>query len=207
MKMEKLSESATQMDWLIASNNQHKIDEIKLFFKSNGVNIRAIGLREAGIEIDVPETENTFAGNAWLKVNALKGLWKGNILADDSGLCVDALNGAPGIHSARYAGEPTSHANNVSKLILELSNSTNRKAHFLTVLVGYYNEKPFEVNGFVHGKITRAPLGWDGFGYDPVFVPNVSSRTFAEMTNEEKNMLSHRANALHHLMVKIKSFG
>ncbi len=207
MKMEKLSGNTTRKEWLIASNNQHKIDEIKLFFKTNGLGVNAIGLKEAGIEIDIPETELTFEGNAWLKANALRSLWNGNILADDSGLCVEALRGAPGIHSARYAGEPTSHANNVSKLLLEMSKNSNRSAHFLTVLVGYYNGQPFEVNGYVHGKITRTPMGWDGFGYDPVFVPNDCSRTFAELSNVEKNLLSHRANAMHQLLLKIKSIG
>jgi XTP/dITP diphosphohydrolase len=207
MKMEKLSENTTQKDWLIASNNQHKIEEIKLFFKTNGVRVNAVSLSEAGIQVDVAETEPTFEGNAWLKANALRTLWSGNILADDSGLCVDVLGGAPGVLSARYAGEPTSHANNMSKLMSEMSSSTNRAAHFLTVLVGYYNGKPFEVKGYVHGKITRAPMGWDGFGYDPVFVPNDCSRTFAELSNEEKNMLSHRANAMHQLLRKIKSLG
>jgi XTP/dITP diphosphohydrolase len=205
--MEKLSERSTPKDWLIASNNLHKIEEIKLFFRTNGLNVNVSGLKEAGIDIDVPETASTFEGNAWLKANAIRSLWNGNVLADDSGLCVEALNGAPGIHSARYAGEPTSHPNNIAKLLSELSNSTNRSAHFLTVLVGYYNGQPFEVIGYVHGKINRAPMGWDGFGYDPVFVPNDCSRTFAELSNEEKNMLSHRANAMQQLLQKIKSLG
>jgi len=207
MRMEKLSERSTPKDWLIASNNLHKIEEIKLFFRTNGLNVNVSGLKEAGIDIDVPETASTFEGNAWLKANAIRSLWNGNVLADDSGLCVEALNGAPGIHSARYAGEPTSHPNNIAKLLSELSNSTNRSAHFLTVLVGYYNGQPFEVIGYVHGKINRAPMGWDGFGYDPVFVPNDCSRTFAELSNEEKNMLSHRANAMQQLLQKIKSLG
>lgn len=207
MKMEKSSEKSTPKDWLIASNNLHKIEEIKLFFRTNGLNVNVLGLKEAGIDIDVPETASTFEGNAWLKANAIQSMWNGNILADDSGLCVEALNGAPGIHSARYAGEPTSHPNNIAKLLSELSNSTNRAAHFLTVLVGYYNGQPFEVKGYVHGKINRAPMGWDGFGYDPVFVPNDCSRTFAELSNEEKNMLSHRANAMQQLLQKIKSLG
>lgn len=207
MKMEKSSEKSTPMDWLIASNNLHKIEEIKLFFRTNGLNVNVLGLKEAGIDIDVPETASTFEGNAWLKANAILSMWNGNILADDSGLCVEALNGSPGIHSARYAGEPTSHPNNIAKLLSELSNSTNRAAHFLTVLVGYYNGQPFEVKGYVYGKINRAPMGWDGFGYDPVFVPNDCSRTFAELSNEEKNMLSHRANAMQQLLQKIKSLG
>jgi XTP/dITP diphosphohydrolase len=207
MKMEKSSEKSTPMDWLIASNNLHKIEEIKLFFRTNGLNVNVLGLKEAGIDIDVPETASTFEGNAWLKANAIQSIWNGNVLADDSGLCVDALKGAPGIHSARYAGEPTSHPNNIAKLLSELSNSTNRAAHFLTVLVGYYNGHPFEVKGYVHGKINRAPMGWDGFGYDPVFVPNDCSRTFAELSNQEKNILSHRANAMQLLLQKIKSLG
>ncbi len=204
MKMEKLSKKTIQSEWLIASNNQHKIDEIKLFFHQKGINIKTLSLKEAGIEIDVMESENTFQGNAWLKANALKDIWKGNILADDSGLCVNALNGAPGVHSARYAGEPTSHANNVSKLLHDMTSVTDRTAFFVTVLVGYCNGNPFEVKGHVFGKITRKPMGWDGFGYDPVFVPNNCSRSFAELSDEEKNLLSHRAKALEQLVCKIK---
>lgn len=204
MKMEKLSEKTTQSEWLIASNNQHKIDEIKLFFLQRGIKIKTLSLKEAGIQMDVDESENTFEGNAWLKADALKGLWNGNILADDSGLCVDALNGAPGVHSARYAGEPTSHANNVSKLLDEMKSVLDRKAFFVTVLAGYYNGMPFEVKGHVFGKIARMPMGWDGFGYDPVFIPNKCSRTFAELSHNEKNLLSHRAAALEQLVLKIK---
>lgn len=207
MRMEKLFGGTVQKDWLIASNNQHKVEEIKLFFEKNGVGLNAISLKDAGIEIEVDETESTFEGNAWLKAKALRNLWKGNILADDSGLCVNAMGGAPGVHSARYAGEPVSHAKNVSKLLAEMSSSTDRAAHFLTVLVGYYNDAPFEVKGYVYGKINRAPMGWDGFGYDPIFIPNDCSRTFAELSNEEKNLLSHRANALHLLLERIKSLG
>ncbi|MEN9334410.1 MAG: putative deoxyribonucleotide triphosphate pyrophosphatase [Bacteroidota bacterium] len=202
--MEKLSENTIQKDWLIASNNAHKIEEIKLFFQWHGMGIRVVGLKEAGIDLEVDETETTFEGNAWLKVNALRGIWNGNILADDSGLCVQALNGAPGIHSARYAGEPTSHANNVSKLLQVMQDKVDRTAHFVTVLVGYYQNQPFEVKGYVHGHITREISGWGGFGYDPIFVPNASSRTFAEMSGEDKNILSHRANALRELVLKIK---
>lgn len=204
MKMEKLSEKTTRSEWLIASNNQHKIDEIKLFFRQMGMNIQTISLREAGINIDVEEIESTFQGNAWLKANALRAMWSGNILADDSGLCVKALNGAPGVHSARFAGEPTSHTNNVAKLLEEMSHFSERSAFFITVLVGYYNGNPFEVSGHVFGKITRAPMGWDGFGYDPIFVPNSCSRTFAELSHEEKNLLSHRAKALEQLVLKIR---
>lgn len=190
--------------WLIASNNQHKIEEIQFFFKSNGLDIEAIGLKEAGIDIEVEENADSFEGNAWLKANALREIWQGNILADDSGLCVHALNGAPGIHSARYAGEPTSHPNNVSKLLNDMHAMTDRRAFFITVLVGYYQDQPFDAKGYVFGNITRAPLGWDGFGYDPVFVPEACSRTFAELSQEEKNILSHRAEALKHLVLKIK---
>ena len=205
--MEKLSENTTRRDWLIASNNQHKIEEIKFFFQTNRIGINAVSLSEAGIQVDVAETESTFEGNAWLKANALRTVWKGNILADDSGLCVNALNGAPGVHSARYAGEPTSHSNNVSKLLDEMKSVLDRKAFFVTVLVGYYNGNPFEVKGHVFGKITRMPMGWDGFGYDPIFVPSSCSRTLAELSNVEKNMLSHRGNALGLLLQKIKSLG
>ncbi len=190
--------------WLIASNNQHKIEEIQFFLKSNGIEIEAIGLKEAGINMDVEETADSFEGNAWLKANALKEIWQGNILADDSGLCVQALNGAPGIHSARYAGLPTSHPNNVSKLLNDMTALTDRRAFFITVLVGYFQDKPFEAKGHVFGKVTRAPFGWDGFGYDPVFVPDACSRTFAELSQEEKNILSHRADALRQLVLKIK---
>lgn len=163
-----------------------------------------VSLKDAGIDIEVEETENTFEGNAWLKANALRKLWPGNILADDSGLCIEALGGAPGVMSARYAGEPTSHEKNVSRVLQEMQFKTNRKAYFVTVLVGYYLGQPFEVKGFVHGNITNSPLGWGGFGYDPIFIPKSTSRTFAEMDNVEKNLLSHRAEALNLWALQIK---
>jgi XTP/dITP diphosphohydrolase len=204
MQMEKLSENTTRKAWLIASNNQHKIDEIKLFFQLHKMKIEVLGLQEAGITLEVEETENTFEGNAWLKANALRRLWNGNILADDSGLCVKSLNGEPGVHSARYAGEPVSHAHNISKLLQTMQYKLERSAYFTTVLVGYFQGNPFEVKGFVHGRITREVLGWGGFGYDPIFIPDICSRSFSEMSGEEKNILSHRANALRALMQKIK---
>lgn len=180
---------------LLATNNEHKIDEVREWFKLNRMPRPVIGLREAKIDIDVDENAPDFAGNAWLKVNAIREIWSGDIIADDSGLCVTALNLKPGVFSARFAGEHGNHGQNIAKVLMEMQNHLERSAYFITVLAGYWKDKPFTIEGRVYGKITRQPQGWGGFGYDPIFIPDGNSRSFAEMHMDEKNLLSHRANA------------
>lgn len=180
---------------LLATNNDHKLEEVRSWFEMNGLNREVLGLSDAGIDIDVEENAPDFAGNAWLKVDAIREIWKGDVIADDSGLCIQALNLAPGVLSARYAGEHGNHPKNIAKVLHEMHNQLSRSAYFITVLAGYWKDKPFTIEGKVHGKITRHMQGWGGFGYDPIFIPNGNSRSFAEMHMAEKNLLSHRANA------------
>ncbi len=180
---------------LLATNNNHKIEEVREWFRLNKMTRQVIGLKEAGIDIDVEENAPDFAGNAWLKVNAIRELWQGDVIADDSGLCVEALDFRPGVLSARYAGEHGNHNLNIAKVLLEMQGELNRNAFFITVLAGYWKGKPFTSEGKVYGKIARNHQGWGGFGYDPIFIPLGNSRSFAEMNMDEKNLLSHRANA------------
>ncbi|MEN9949031.1 MAG: hypothetical protein RL106_1854 [Bacteroidota bacterium] len=180
---------------LLATNNDHKIEEVKDWFLYQRMSREVIGLREANIDVDVEENAPDFAGNAWLKVNAIREKWSGDVIADDSGLCVSALNLQPGVLSARFAGEHGNHGQNIAKVLLEMENELERSAYFITVLAGYWKGKPFTIEGRVYGKIARAPQGWGGFGYDPIFIPDGNSRSFAEMHMDEKNLLSHRAKA------------
>ncbi len=180
---------------LLATNNAHKLEEVQAWILANRLPWKIIGLNEAGINIDVEENAPDFKGNAWLKVRAIQEFWKGNIIADDSGFCVEALNGKPGVLSARYAGEHGNHQNNIAKVLDEMKNEVNRKSYFITVLAGVFNQIEFTIEGRVEGHVARQLQGWGGFGYDPIFIPSGNSRSFAEMHMEEKNQLSHRAKA------------
>ncbi len=167
--------------------------------------INLLSLYDIGFDEEIAETAATIEGNALLKAKAVANATGQHCFADDSGLLVDALNGAPGVHSARYAGEHKSDNDNIDKLLRELSNHHNRKAHFKTVmaLVLHGCEHVFE--GSVHGTIISERRGDNGFGYDPVFVPDGFSKTFAEMSMDEKNAISHRKIALKKLLDFLKS--
>ncbi len=180
---------------LLATNNAHKLEEVQAWMIANRLQWRVIGLNEAGINIDIEENAPDFIGNAWLKVRAIQSLWKGNIIADDSGFCVESLNGRPGVLSARYAGEHGNHPKNIAKVLDEMSGEVQRSAYFITVLAGVFHQKEFTIEGRVSGHVTRQIQGWGGFGYDPIFIPEGNSRSFAEMHMDEKNLLSHRAKA------------
>lgn len=193
------------MKLIIASNNAHKISEIKAML---GVKFEhVLGMREAGLNIDVDEDRDTLPGNARKKANevfaaadAMHLLCPGDaVLADDTGLLVDALGGAPGVHSARYATDGHDDAANRSKLLHELESvpDEGRAAHFATAMVLARKDMPeIEAVGRVHGFITREEAGDNGFGYDSLFFYPPMNKTFAEMTPEEKNTVSHRKNAL-----------
>jgi XTP/dITP diphosphohydrolase len=180
---------------LLATNNAHKLEEVQAWMIANRLQWKVIGLNEAGINIDVEENAPDFIGNAWLKVRAIQSIWKGNIIADDSGFCVESLNGRPGVLSARYAGEHGNHQNNIAKVLDEMKNEIHRKSFFITVLAGIFNQKEFTIEGKVTGHVARQIQGWGGFGYDPIFIPEGNSRSFAELHMDEKNLLSHRARA------------
>lgn len=191
------------MKLLIASNNQHKIDEIKQILGNKFEQI--LSLSEAGIVCDPEENGKTFLDNALIKVRAVAKLTDMPVLGDDTGLCVDALNGAPGVHSARFAGDHD-NAKNRAKLLYELQDETNRKAHFSTAVALLYPDgRLVTAEGRVDGEILHTEVGANGFGYDSLFYCNEIGKTFAEATSEEKNAVSHRGRALQKLAEKLQS--
>lgn len=181
------------MKLLFATQNEHKISEIKKILSSN-IAIQSLGdLKDS---TDIPETGSTLEENALLKARYVYSKFNQNCFADDTGLEVEALNGAPGVYSARYAGEPKSDEKNMIKLLEELKNKTNRKAHFKCVIALILDGKEILFEGILNGEIIPEKSGTNGFGYDPVFLPENSLKTLAEMSMEEKNKISHRAIAV-----------
>ncbi|MBK5284769.1 MAG: RdgB/HAM1 family non-canonical purine NTP pyrophosphatase [Bacteroidia bacterium] len=178
---------------IFASNNLHKLDEVRAIL-NNTVTVKS--LSEAEIVEEIPETGNTLEENAFIKANHVYRKINSGCFADDTGLFVDSLNGMPGVFSARFAGENCSFRDNIDKLILLLKDKENRKASFKTIicLIENGNEKYFD--GTIKGTISHSPRGTKGFGYDAVFIPDGFEKTFAELTAEEKNSLSHRAIAV-----------
>jgi XTP/dITP diphosphohydrolase len=191
------------MDLILASGNAHKIREIASMLPDR-FQLKSMG--EVKIVEDIPETGATIHENAELKAAYVYALLKGKgievaVLADDSGLEVAALNGAPGVYSARYAGESKNDVANNAKLLLELKNVTKREARFVTVLSLIINGKRYTFEGEVKGTIAYEARGTHGFGYDPLFIPRAYRSTFAELGDEVKNSISHRAEALKKLLV------
>ena len=185
-----------------ASNNAHKLEEIKR--KLLGSSIGILGLDESGIHEELSETGNTLEANAFEKANRVYSKFGLNCFADDTGLEVEALNGAPGVYSARYAGEGVSYEDNVKKLLHEMTGKTNRKARFRTIISLVLDATEFRFEGLVNGYITDQPRGTQGFGYDPVFVPESYKQTFAEMDPDLKNQISHRGKAIEKLVRFLK---
>ncbi|CAI8172096.1 MAG: Non-canonical purine NTP pyrophosphatase [Bacteroidota bacterium] len=187
---------------IFATHNQNKIQEVKAVFKGFSV----VSLADLEYHQDIAETEKTFVGNALVKARHVFELFKLPVFADDSGLEVFALDGAPGIYSARYAGEEKNHTKNNDKLLDALANETNRVAQFKTVIA--YKDANTEITfeGIVKGVIAKKTLGSGGFGYDPVFIPEGFDKTFGELPKEIKLHLSHRSLAvgkLHHYLNSI----
>ena len=178
---------------IIASNNAGKIKELQQML---GDLYEVKGMREAGFNLNPEENAPDFKGNALIKAEALAQLTDSIVVADDSGLCCEALNGAPGVITARYAGENATNEENVKKLLLDLKGIKNRKAHFVCSIALIRNNLPYIFEGKVDGEITESVCGEGGFGYDPVFKPIGWDKTFAESTSAEKNAISHRANAV-----------
>jgi XTP/dITP diphosphohydrolase len=178
---------------IFASNNKYKAAEIKAIL-GNDFSIQT--MEEAGISIDIPEPFLTLEENAREKSSTIYRLAGLDCFSEDSGLEVEALNGAPGVHSARYAGLPSNSTSNNRKLMLELANNQNRKARFRTVISLILMGKEYQFEGVCSGRISEKYAGDDGFGYDPIFIPEGDSRTFAEMTMTEKSGISHRKKAL-----------
>jgi XTP/dITP diphosphohydrolase len=180
------------MKLIFATNNQHKIDEIK---NVAGDKFEILTLKDAGIDIDIPEPHDTLEANAREKSRTIYAITNTNCFSEDTGLEVDALNGEPGVKSARYAGEDKLFTNNIDKLLQKLGKSENRNASFRTVISLLIDGKESSFDGICEGTIAREPKGTGGFGYDSVFIPKGESRTFAEMDIDEKNVYSHRKKA------------
>jgi XTP/dITP diphosphohydrolase len=178
---------------IFATNNANKIAEIRPLI---GDRFQLITLEEAGIFTDIPEPFDTLEENAEQKSRTIHSMTSGNCFSEDTGLEVEALNGEPGVKSARYAGEGRDFSANIDKLLHNLSGITNRNARFRTVASLILDGKEFLFEGICTGKIIAERRGSNGFGYDPVFIPDGSDKTFAEMTLEEKNQFSHRKKAI-----------
>jgi XTP/dITP diphosphohydrolase len=187
------------MQIVFATNNENKLREINHIL---GDSFKLLSLRDLKIEDDIPENEPTLEGNALHKARYVHGILKMNVFADDTGLEVEALDGIPGVHSARFAGEAKDSNANIDKLLALMAGTSNRKACFRTViaLIMDGNEQLFE--GIVEGNIICEKRGKEGFGYDPVFIPEGKEKSFAEMPLNEKNLISHRARAFE----KLKEF-
>jgi XTP/dITP diphosphohydrolase len=185
------------MKLIFATNNQHKADEINAIV---GDSFRVITLKEAGIDIDIPEPHATLEANASEKSGVIYGLTKTNCFSEDTGLEVKALNGEPGVKSARYAGDDRSFDSNIDKLLQKLGDTADRTARFRTVISLIIDGKESLFEGICEGRIIGERRGAGGFGYDPVFVPGGSSKTFGEMDMTEKNRFSHRKKATQKLV-------
>jgi XTP/dITP diphosphohydrolase len=187
------------MTLVFASNNQHKVREIKSILDDN---ITLLSLSDVNISEDIPEDEPLIEGNAIFKARYVYNASGLNVFADDTGLEIEALNGLPGVHSARFAGESKDPEANIVKVLTLLEGKENRKARFRTVIALIFENKEYLFEGIVSGNIISEKRGSEGFGYDPVFIPEGRKLTFAQMTLQEKNRISHRAIAFE----KLKEF-
>lgn len=190
------------MRLVFASNNANKIKEIQQLVPDA---IQIVSLQDIGCTEEIPETADSIEGNAILKANYVTEKYGFNCFADDSGLEVDVLNGEPGVYSARYAGEPKNDDNNINKLLLNLKDKTNRKANFKTVICLNINGEQHLFTGIITGKIIDEKIGTNGFGYDPIFVADGYTKTFAELSMEEKSSISHRGQAVKQLVTFCKN--
>jgi len=177
---------------IFASNNQHKVEEVLAVI---GDQFNVITLKEAGIDIDIPEPHDTIEANASEKSRTIFQLTNQNCFGDDTGLEVEILNGEPGVKSARYSGAEKSFDANIDKLLFNLAGKENRNAQFKTVISLMFSGQEYLFEGLIKGKITAERRGKHGFGYDPVFIPEGSDKTFGEMEMAEKNLFNHRRKA------------
>ncbi len=186
------------MNLIFATNNQHKANEIKAVLPSH---FTILTLKKAGIDIDIPEPHPTLQENAREKAVTIFQLKQIDCFSEDTGLEVFALNGEPGVRSARYAGEDKSFQQNIEKLLQNLQGKENREAQFRTVICLLLTGKEHFFEGICKGRILAEQKGTEGFGYDPVFIPDGADKTFAEMSLEEKNKYSHRSKAVAQLVL------
>lgn len=187
----------SSIDLIFATNNANKVKEIKAV---TGDVLSILSLAEAGIEIDIPEPHETLEANASEKSAVIHQLTQKNCFSEDTGLEVEALNGAPGVKSARYAGDSRNFQANIDLLLHNLASVTNRTAQFRTVISLIWNEQEYMFEGICKGQIMKEASGKEGFGYDPVFKPDGATKTFAEMSLAEKNQYSHRKKAMQQLL-------
>lgn len=181
---------------VFATNNQHKLEEARAILAGQ---FEVVSLAEIGCHDEIPETADTLEGNSLIKARWVKEKYGYDCFADDTGLMVEALDGAPGVYSARYAGEHCTFADNVNKMLLEMTGKQNRKAYFATVISLMLNGETKTFEGRVDGTIATEAHGNRGFGYDPIFIAEETGRSFAEMAPEEKNAISHRGRAMRKL--------
>lgn len=189
------------MQLVFASNNKNKIKEIQLLLPDS---IQILSLEDIGCTEDIPETADTIEGNAILKANYVTQKYGYDCFADDSGLEVAALNGEPGVFSARYAGEPKNDENNIDKLLANLKDVNNKKANFKTIICLNMKGEQHLFTGIINGQIIEERIGNNGFGYDPIFVADGYEKTFAELSLEEKARISHRGIAVKKLIDFLK---
>ena len=192
----------SKMDLVFATHNQHKTSEAAAIAGSKWT---LKMLTDIGCHTDIPETADTLQGNALQKAQYVKEHYHFNCFADDTGLEIEALNGRPGVFSARYAGEQCSFQDNMDKVLKEMEGITNRKACFRTVIALVLDDQTYYFEGRIDGQITTEPHGTEGFGYDPIFLPDGYTQTFAEMSAELKNKISHRGLAMQKLMQFLNS--
>ena len=186
---------------VVATNNVHKLEEIAAIL---GDEMELLSLKDIHCDADIPETADTLEGNARQKAMYIYENYGMDCFADDTGLEVEALNGAPGVYSARYAGDGHDSEANMQKLLHELEDKENRKAQFRTAICLILEGKEYLFEGIVKGEIIKEKRGGAGFGYDPIFVPEGHELTFAELGNDIKNTISHRARAVEKLCLFLK---
>jgi XTP/dITP diphosphohydrolase len=190
------------MKLIFATNNQHKLNELKVFL---GEELEIYSLKEAGINIEIPEPHDTLEENASEKSKVIFNLTGKDCFSEDTGLEIEALGGAPGVKSARYAGDGRSFKDNIDKVMKELGENSNRKARFRAVISLRLNGKETQFEGICEGRIISEEKGTEGFGYDPIFVPDGSNKTFAEMNIHEKNIYNHRIKAAEKLVAYLQT--
>lgn len=190
------------MQLVFATHNHNKVKEVQMLFPQE---IELLSLEDIDCMDEIPETATDLEGNAIIKANFVTENYGYPCFADDTGLLVDALDGAPGVYSARYAGEQKNADDNMDKLLFQLDKNTNRSAHFKTVIALNINKQQFLFKGIVQGEITTQKKGEKGFGYDPIFKPYGYDKTFAELPLSIKNKISHRAKAIEQILAFFKN--
>ena len=190
------------MKLCFATNNSNKLAEVSEML---GDNFDLVSLKDIGCETDIPEDHETLEENSLQKAEYIVTNYQIATFADDTGLEVDALDGAPGVYSARYAGPQKNNQENIRLLLQNLANKSNREAHFRTIITLIINQQVHQFEGKVMGEIITELKGIEGFGYDPIFVPNGHHKTFAEMNRQEKSSISHRGQAVAKLVAFLKN--